>query len=202
MKYKLNRLPIITARTGIWIKRYDSDNSNLVDYKFNDFGYRASFNYEDLLDTKKIVCIGCSFTEGVGLDEKETWPYLLSQQIGLPYLNLGVAGGSQGYVVWQIMNVLKNVQKDNIFVLSPPKGRFFELTDSEFENKQAWDVETPTKTYSNFYNLNDFMVASICKAYDISHLNSMEFGTDWDLAKDNQHFGIKYQQEIAKQFYK
>lgn len=202
MKYKLNRIPIITARTGIWIKRYDTDNSNLIDYKFNDYGYRASFNYEDLLDTKKIICIGCSFTEGVGLDETETWPYLLSKKIGLPYINLGIASGSQGYVVWQIMNVLKNIQKDNIFVLSPPSGRFFELTDTEFENKQSWHVETPQKTYSNFYDLNDFMVSSICKAYNISFLNSMDFGTDWNLAKDNQHFDVEYQQEIAKQFYK
>jgi lysophospholipase L1-like esterase len=200
MKYKLDRLPIITARTGIWIKRYDSDNSNLVDYKFNDYGYRASFDYEQLLDEKKIVCIGCSFTEGVGLDEKETWPYLLSQQLGLPYLNLGVAGGSQGYVMWQIMNVLKNIQNDNIFVLSPPTGRFFKLTDTEFENKQSWDVETATETYSNFYDLNDFMLESICKAYNINYLNCMDFGIDWKLAKDGQHFGIEYQQEIVKQY--
>jgi lysophospholipase L1-like esterase len=202
MKYKLERLPIITARTEIWIKRYDSDNSNLVDYKFNDYGYRASFDYEPLFNDKKIVCIGCSFTEGVGLDENETWPYLLSQQLGLPYLNLGVAGGSQGYVVWQIMNVLKNIQQDNIFVLSPPTGRFFELTDTEFENKQSWDVETPTETYSNFYDLNDFMLESICKAYNINYLNCMDFGIDWKLAKDNQHFDVEYQQEIVNNFIK
>jgi len=202
MKYKLERLPIITARTRIHTKRYDSDNSNLVDYKFNDYGYRASFDYKPLLDDKKIVCIGCSFTEGVGLLEEETWPYLLSQQLGLSYLNLGVAGGSQGYVIWQIMNVLKNIQQDNIFVLSPPTGRFFELTDTEFENKQSWDVETPTETYSNFYDLNDFMLESICKAYNINYLNCMDFGINWKLAKDNQHFGVEYQQEIVNNFIK
>lgn len=202
MKYKLNRLPIITARTGIWIKRYDSDNSNLVDYKFNDYGYRASFDYEPLLDDKKIICIGCSFTEGIGLSEEETWPYLLSKKIGLPYINLGLAGGSQGYVMWQIMNVLNNIQQNNIFVLSPPTGRFFELTDTQFENKQSWDVETLTESYSNFYDLNDFMVSSICKAYNISYLNCMDFGIDWGFAKDNQHFDVNYQQEIVNNFIK
>lgn len=203
MKYILNRLPILNARKGIRIKRYDSDNSNLVEYKFNDYGYRASFDYEKLLDTKKIVCIGCSFTEGVGLYENETWPYLLSQKIGLPYLNLGIAGGSQGYVVWQIMNVLNNIQTNNIFVLSPPWGRFFELTDLEFENKQSWDVETPDKTYSNFYNLNNFIVSSICDAYKIKHIDCLDFGRgqDWDKARDNQHFGPQYQKRIAEEFY-
>lgn len=202
MKYKLNRIPIITARTGIWIKRYDSDNSNLVDYKFNDFGYRASFNYESLLDTEKIICIGCSFTEGVGLDETETWPYLLSQKIGLPYLNLGVAGGSDGYVMWQIKNVLENIQSNNIFVLSPPSGRFFELTDLEFENTQSWDVETPTKSYSNFYDLNGFILKSICNRYNIKQLNSLDYGDDWERARDGQHYGIDYQKKIVEEFYK
>lgn len=204
MKYKLNRLPIITARKSIRIKCYDTDNSNLIEYKFNDYGYRASFDYESILDSEKIVCIGCSFTEGVGLDENETWPYLLSQKIGLPYLNLGIAGGSQGYVMWQIKNVLDTIQTDNIFVLSPPWGRFFDLTDNEFENTQSWDRETETNSYSNFYDLNNFVLSAICKAYKIRHIDCLEYGRgeSWDKAKDNQHFGPNYQQKIADEFYK
>jgi hypothetical protein len=202
MNYKLNRLPILTERCNNIITRYDSDNSNTIDYKFNDYGYRASFDYESLLDSEKIVCIGCSFTEGVGLLETETWPYLLSQKMGLPYLNLGVAGGSDGYVIWQIKNVLDNIQSNNIFVLSPPSGRFFELTDSEFENTQSWDVETPTKTYSNFYQLNEFILNSVCNRYNIKHLNCLEYGDEWERAKDNQHFGLEYHKKIVEQFYK
>jgi len=201
--YKLDRLPILTKRCDSYSTKYDSDNSASVEYKFNDYGYRASFDYEPLLDTKKIVCIGCSFTEGVGLYENETWPYILSQQIGLPYLNLGIAGGSQGYVMWQIKNVLDNIQSKNIFVLSPPWGRFFQLTDTEFENKQSWDVETETKTYSNFYDLNNFVLAGLCKSYGINHIDCLKFGEgqNWAKARDNQHFGIEYHQKIAKEFY-
>jgi hypothetical protein len=203
MQYKLNRLPILSERCGNHSIKYDSDNSLSVEYKFNDYGYRASFDYDPLLDSEKIVCIGCSFTEGVGLHENETWPHILSQQIGLPYLNLGVAGGSQGYVMWQIMNVINNIQSKNIFVLSPPWGRFFELTDSEFENKQSWDVETETKTYSNFYDLNNFVLARLCKSYGIHHIDCLKFGGghNWTKARDNQHFGIEYHQKIAKEFY-
>ena len=203
MQYKLNRLPILSERCGNHSIKYDSDNSLSVEYKFNDYGYRASFDYEPLLDSEKIVCIGCSFTEGVGLYENETWPYILSQKIGLPYLNLGLAGGSQGYVMWQIMNVIKNIQSKNIFVLLPPSGRVFELTDTTFENKQSWDIETPNTTYSNLYDLNDFIVSTICKNYNIKHINCLEFGDDnvSNKARDNQHFGESYQQKIAKEFY-
>lgn len=204
MLYKLNRIPIFTDRINTDMNSYDSDNSKLIKYQFNDYGYRSSFNYEELLDSKKIVCIGCSFTEGVGLFEEETWPYLLSKKIGLPYINLGLAGGSQGYVMWQIMNVLQNIQSNDIFVLSPPWGRFFELTDSHFENKQSWDVETETKSYSNFYNLNNFVLSALCDRYKIRHIDCLDYGRgeDWDKARDNQHFGVNYQTKIAEEFYK
>lgn len=203
-RYKLDRLPILIDRINTLTNVWDSDNSGLVEYQFNDYGYRCPYDYKSLLDTDKIVCIGCSFTEGIGLDIEQTWPYLLSQHIGLPYINLGKAGGSDGYVVWQIMNVIKNIQSKNIFVLIPPTGRFFELTDTTFESRQAWDVETPTTSYSNFYELNSFVLTTICDRYKIPYINSLEFspGQTWSKAKDNQHFGSDYHIKIAEEFYK
>lgn len=202
--YKLDRLPILIDRVNTTLNTCDSDNSNLVKYEFNDYGYRSPYDYKSLLDTDKIVCIGCSFTEGIGLDIEETWPYLLSQYIGLPYINLGKAGGSDGYMMWQLMNVLKNIQTKNIFVLSPPSGRFFELSDTTFQSKQAWDVETPTETYSNFYELNTFVLSTLCDKYNIHHINSYQYGENqrWTKAKDNQHFGYDYHIKIAEEFYK
>jgi hypothetical protein len=55
MNYKLNRLPILTERCNNIITKYDSDNSNSIDYKFNDYGYRASFDYESLLDSERLI---------------------------------------------------------------------------------------------------------------------------------------------------
>jgi hypothetical protein len=202
--YKLDRLPILIDRVNTTADTWDSDNSNLVKYEFNDYGYRSPYDYKSLLDVDKIVCIGCSFTEGIGLDIEETWPYLLSQHIGLPYINLGKAGGSDGYMMWQLMNVLKNVQAKDIFVLSPPPGRFFELSDTTFQSRQAWDVETPTETYSNFYELNTFVLSALCDRYKIRHINSYQYGEGqwWTKAKDNQHFGPDYHIKIAEEFYK
>lgn len=203
-RYKLDRLPILLNRTNTINTKWDSDNSELVTYLFNDYGYRASYDYTPLLDSDKIICIGCSFTEGIGLLEEETWPYLLSKKIGLPYLNLGTAGGSSGYVVWQIMNVIKNIQTKNIFVLSPPSDRFFELNDTTFESRQAWDVETIDTSYSNLYNLNSFILSAVCNEYHIPHINSLKFGggEKWTKARDNNHFGLDYQQKMTDEFYK
>jgi hypothetical protein len=193
-RYKLDKLPILLDRVNSLNTTWDSDNSELVKYKFNDYGYRSSYDYKSLMDSNKIICIGCSFTEGIGLDIEETWPYLLSQKIGLPYLNLGIAGGSDGYVMWQIMNVIKYIQTEHIFVLSPPSGRFFELSDTNFESRQSWDAET----------INSFTLSALCDRYNISHINTYQYGEEqlWSRAKDNQHFGLDYQTKITEEFYK
>lgn len=203
-RYKLDKLPILLDRVNSLNTTWDSDNSELVKYKFNDYGYRSSYDYKPLMSSNKIICIGCSFTEGIGLDIEETWPHLLSQKIGLPYLNLGIAGGSDGYVMWQIMNVIKHIQTKHIFVLSPPSGRFFELSDTNFESRQPWDVETINTSYSNLYELNNFTLSALCDRYNISHINAYQYGEGqwWSRAKDNQHFGLDYQTKITEEFYK
>ena len=41
---------------------------------------------------EKILALGDSITAGYGLDQKHAYPYLLSQKINLPIVNLGVSG--------------------------------------------------------------------------------------------------------------
>lgn len=202
MEYIINELPILKNRINQTITKYDCDESGLVEYKFNDFGYRASINYRDLLKKPKIVCIGCSFTEGVGLNENEIWPFLLAEKIGLPFFNLGITNGSHGYIGWQIKNVLEKIQSNNIFVLNPPPGRIFELRDDSFDNIQSWNYEKPGKSYGRLYKLNEFMLEAVCKKYNIVYLNSTDYGDNWEKAKDGQHYGIEYHKMITNEFLK
>ena len=41
---------------------------------------------------EKILALGDSITAGYGLEQKQAYPYLLSQKINLPIVNLGVSG--------------------------------------------------------------------------------------------------------------
>lgn len=68
-------------------------------YKYDNFGFR---NIPELASIEKMtpklwkntfVCIGCSWTFGVGIPGRHTWPAFLQQQIGTRCLNLGVGGG-------------------------------------------------------------------------------------------------------------
>lgn len=68
-----------------------------VTYTINSWGYRcAEF---DTVDWKQcIAVIGCSFVFGTGLREEDTLPCVLSRELGLPVINLGVQGASNARI--------------------------------------------------------------------------------------------------------
>jgi hypothetical protein len=210
INYTLERIPKIISRINKSVSNHDIDNSNSVVYDFNDFGYRANHNYTPLLDQDKIVCIGCSITEGVGLYVEETWPYMLSQELKKPYIQLSIAGASHGYVMWQIKNVIENIQNKDIYVFNPPFGRVFQITDSWFINKNSWEYESENENHlqsnsENLYHLNDFLIKSVVENYNINFVNggmSGDFDKKWNRARDGQHFDVEFQEYVVNEFLK
>jgi hypothetical protein len=62
-----------------------------IHYKCNSLGYRC----DELESYKKrnfILVFGCSYTEGVSLHEKDVWHSIIGKELGLPVMNLGMAG--------------------------------------------------------------------------------------------------------------
>lgn len=45
----------------------------------------------------------CSVTEGVGVGPTEAWPYLLSQKLNIPLINLAIQGGSNRWAVDRVL---------------------------------------------------------------------------------------------------
>lgn len=64
---------------------------NRIEYRFNSHGFRAD-EFES--NEKSIMFLGCSFTLGTGLTYEHTWPYIVSQALGVKNYNLGISGGS------------------------------------------------------------------------------------------------------------
>lgn len=200
--YNFDKLPILTKRINTKKVLYNSDNISDIKYNFNDYGYRASFDYAPLIEYNKIICIGCSFTEGVGLEEDETWPYILSKKLNINYLNLGLAGGSDGYVVWQIMNVLNNLKNYDIYVLIPPHSRSFFLNDESFNNISYSGMMTSKVSFYRLFDYQRFILLNICKQNNVKYIEWDKFGRNFTKAKDNQHFGVDYQLKIVNEFLK
>jgi hypothetical protein len=64
-----------------------------VHYTVNSHGYRG-LEFDQVDWDRSILCFGCSITVGIGVDDRDTWPSQLSRLLGVPTVNLGVAGGS------------------------------------------------------------------------------------------------------------
>ena len=66
-----------------------------ANYTVNREGFRALHDFDNAPDRFEVIIVGDSFTFGDGIDDKETWPYLLEQRD--PRLNvLNMAGTGYG----------------------------------------------------------------------------------------------------------
>lgn len=70
---------------------YYKDNS--VTYTLNSFGYRTK-QFDEVDWANSIVIFGCSLVVGIGVDDKHTISSFLEKEIGIPIINMGIAGGS------------------------------------------------------------------------------------------------------------
>ena len=74
-------------------KNYKSNGNNWrwknkkIEYKFNSLGYRSKELHE--VDDNFILGFGCSFTEGVGIEEQDIWLPKLAKHLNMDYINLG-----------------------------------------------------------------------------------------------------------------
>lgn len=205
-----NRIPILTDYVNKVITDPPGEPTSGVPYVYNDYGYRSFQKYEKLLDVKdKIVTIGCSFTFGIGLHLEETWPTHLSALLDRPVLNLSLPGASHGYVIWQLLNTLRNVQTENIFIVIPPKGRLFQLTEYDFENVNRLEGFDNIETRCVLENAenDDLLLKSLCTYNNIPYIECYQYGQPYHEkwlppARDGGHFGERWNEFIAKEFYK
>lgn len=170
-------------------------------YKYNSLGYRTSeFDYK----RPAVLCLGCSFTEGVGVAEQDTW----TKQLTIPYpvYNMGI-GGSSGDTVARVLTNVANIFKIHaVFILWPQMFRY-ELynegnaetvipTDSNgFNHKSLTDV--------NFYNIrqrnrNIVELLSLLHNFKVIE-HTVEESPVLDRGRDN-HPGPQWHKSISKIF--
>ena len=103
------------------LKTYGPDD---IEYKFNSYGTRSE-EFENI-DTLRILNVGCSFTEGVGLPLEHIWCSILirliSETIGkeLPLFNLSVHGGSADLLTRLTYNVVRQGFKPDLVIMLLP----------------------------------------------------------------------------------
>lgn len=99
-----------------------------VEFNYNKSGYRCPVNYDELRDGF-LLTMGCSYTEGVGLAEQDTYTYRLAKKLNVTenYFNAGIGGYGVDVVFWNSLLFSSWCVKNNI----TPKYVVIQLSYSE-----------------------------------------------------------------------
>lgn len=102
-----------------------SDTSNTNTYTYNELGFRGDSIYKDGF---RIMSVGCSHTEGVGVSDTETWPHHFSKLIpNAVDLNAGFGGRSNDYITRCIITMVDTFRPNlvNIMYTYPSRKEYY-----------------------------------------------------------------------------
>jgi len=97
------------------------DQSGAITYKINKYGFRCS---EFELNSKSMVSLGCSYTQGIGLPVDTLWPELVGKELGLEVYNLAWGGTSSDTCFMLAKFWLPVLRPSLVVMAAPPKNRF------------------------------------------------------------------------------
>lgn len=193
------------------------------EYSINNFGHRSK-NINDLDLDNYILFTGCSQTEGIGLELSKTYPFLVSQKLGCDYYNLGLATTGidvliHNLIVWN--SVVKKLPK--VLVIQWTANRYITTSDNiNFIPRGIWSENSSVEKFlvageeDHFFKtrkiLASKLVETIFKCLTIelrlspTFVNIQNSGITYlspiDWARDNTHFGINSNANIANAIYK
>lgn len=123
------------------------DKSGLCLYTYNEFGYRGdSFSKQGF----KVMSIGCSHTEGIGLNDWETYSHvfcsLLENSVNI---NLGLGASSNDYIARSIINLFDLIKPDLVLI----QYTYIHRREIYTENNEIFSY-TPNKKWGYFETEN------------------------------------------------
>ena len=113
-------------------KTSGGDDTGKCRYRYNELGFRGdSITKEGF----KVMSIGCSFTEGVGVDDTETWPYQFTNLIpNAVDMNFGTGGRSNDFLVRCLLTYYDLIKPDLVLIMyTNPQRREIYTKDNGVE---------------------------------------------------------------------
>jgi len=96
------------------------DKPGCITYTYNSRGFRdREFDH-----TPSGIALGCSFTQGIGIPAKHTWPSQLSNMLKTNIWNLGVGGGSSDTAYNLLEHYLDELNVQFVVLCAPFMARF------------------------------------------------------------------------------
>lgn len=193
-------------------------NETSIIYRCNSYGYRtAEFDFSSTLPN--ILCLGCSFTEGIGNKEEDIWPTKLKELLPqYNVYNLGVGGASNDTITRILTNIRPIFNPVHVFILWTHINRFESyripsafhppiqmhgLWDQNITPDNLFLYDTP-QSYNNF-NKNKLLAHQLSKNYNFS-LHELEVDVlqsnatrPTDYGRD-MHPGPLWHKHVANEF--
>lgn len=152
---------------------FQSDGSQKIQYRLNDYGFRSEINYSDLLHNKLgdyIVCLGCSHTEGIGVDVNDRWSEVLGRKLKLSVMNVGLTSGTETWCQYMYHNIeFMHGDKKPIayFSLQPPARRLTIMDGRRVNFFQDFNFKTNAEDGSiSYFSISNQTKTPVIDTYE------------------------------------
>lgn len=109
--YKFN----LSKRVNKTYTTSGSDNTNLCSYTYNELGFRGDSVKKEGF---KVMSLGCSNTEGVGLNYEETWTSQFTKLIPSGVnMNFGTGGRSNDFITRCLLTFYNIIKPDLVLIM-------------------------------------------------------------------------------------
>lgn len=142
-----------------------------ITYKRNSWGHRSK-EYVDVDKNNYILSVGCSLTEGIGLELEKTYTHVLAEKLNCDYYNMGLGGSgidvmSHNLKLW--MATMPNKPK-LIIVQWPYWGRFVHFDLPPTSNDINTNMLFPAASHSP----NRDVTRILSSSEEINYLETVE----------------------------
>jgi hypothetical protein len=161
-----------------------NDNTNLCTYTYNELGFRGDSVKKEGF---KVMSLGCSITEGVGVNDNETWPAQFCSHIenGVN-LNFGTGGRSNDFICRCLMSYYDLIKPDLVLIMytSPQRREIY-------TNEGGIEPYMPTNAWGHLKETEEGQI--IQSSMDLLQNDNEDF-VNWH----KNHLLIKYFLETKK----
>jgi hypothetical protein len=119
----------LDERKGKTHRTSGSDDTGKCFYTYNELGFRGDSVYKEGF---KVMSLGCSYTEGVGVNNHQTWPHQFTNLIpnGVN-MNFGTGGRSNDFICRCLLTYYDLIKPDLVLVMytSPQRREIYTKND-------------------------------------------------------------------------
>jgi len=107
-------IKFLESRKNTTTNTSNTDETGKCTYTHNELGFRGeSITKEGL----KVMSIGCSMTEGIGVNDNETWSSVFSNLVNGVNLNFGMGGRSNDYICRVLLTYYDLIKPDIVLIM-------------------------------------------------------------------------------------